>query len=198
MQGLYQFKPVIERQLTPLAEDLAKRGGRPNQIILGGLFVIVLYALLAVTLSFPLFLALIFPLICLLRITADQLGALLLKKQAQISKTDKVLTESSRILADLMLYLPLILLFPALFQLLLALVILGILIEFQRLYGAWRGTDVSRIGYFSDLERHLLFSLLAWISLAGDQGLGAAGFLIFIGFFLAMMAFLQRWSALAR
>ena len=160
MITLYAIKPAFQNLLRPVAHWLHQCGVSANQVTVAAL-------LLAAVMSGALWLwptpttLLLMPLVLLLRMALNALDGMLAREFQQPTPLGAVLNELGDVLADALLYLPLILISGVSAGLVTGLVLLALLSEFCGVVAVQIGASRRYDGPLGKSDRALLLGAIA-------------------------------------
>ena len=167
MASLYDWKPAFQERLRPYAERLHENGITPNQVTLAALALSAFEGALLLTWPGAWFPLLLLPVVLFLRLALNAIDGMIAREHGLATKRGKILNELGDVLADGLLYLPLMAV-PGAPETLIALAVLaGIAAEFTGVLGEAIAGERRYDGPFGKSERALAF--------------GAAGLLLALG-----------------
>ena len=107
MPSIYDWKPAFQARLRPLADRLAAEGVTANQVTVGAVALAWVQALLLLGWPAAWFPLLLLPVAIAARLALNAIDGLLAREHGQATKLGAVLNEAGDVLADGLLYLPL-------------------------------------------------------------------------------------------
>ena len=170
MPSIYDLKPRFQTLLRPLCGVLANRGITANQITITATLISIVTGAWIALMPGALLPLLILPVVLFIRMALNAIDGMLAREFNQMSKLGAILNEMGDVISDAALYLPLALnpLIPG--WLVIAIVMLGMMVEMIGVVAIQIGAQRRYDGPFGKSDRAFAFSVLALLIAFGVKG----------------------------
>ena len=170
MPSIYDLKPRFQTLLRPLCSVLANRGITANQITITATLISIVTGAWIALMPGALLPLLILPVVLFIRMALNAIDGMLAREFNQMSKLGAILNEMGDVISDAALYLPLALnpLIPG--WLVIAIVMLGMMVEMIGVVAIQIGAQRRYDGPFGKSDRAFAFSVLALLIAFGVKG----------------------------
>ena len=170
MPSIYDLKPRFQTLLRPLCGVLANRGITANQITITATLISIVTGAWIALMPGALLPLLILPVVLFIRMALNAIDGMLAREFNQMSKLGAILNEMGDVISDAALYLPLALnpLIPG--WLVIAIVMLGMMVEMIGVVAIQIGAQRRFDGPFGKSDRAFAFSVLALLIAFGVKG----------------------------
>ena len=170
MPSIYDLKPRFQTLLRPLCSVLANRGITANQITITATLISIVTGAWIALMPGALLPLLILPVVLFIRMALNAIDGMLAREFNQMSKLGTILNEMGDVISDAALYLPLALnpLIPG--WLVIAIVMLGMMVEMIGVVAIQIGAQRRYDGPFGKSDRAFAFSVLALLIAFGVKG----------------------------
>ena len=170
MPSIYDLKPRFQTLLRPLCGVLANRGITANQITITATLISIVTGAWIALMPGALLPLLILPVVLFIRMALNAIDGMLAREFNQMSKLGAILNEMGDVISDAALYLPLALnpLIPG--WLVIAIVMLGMMVEMIGVVAIQIGAQRRYDGPFGKSDRAFAFSVLALLIAFGIKG----------------------------
>ena len=198
MTSLYDWKPAFQERLRPYAEQLHDNGITPNQVTLAALALSAFEGALLLTWPGAWFPLLLLPVVLFLRLALNAIDGMIAREHDQATRSGKILNEIGDVLADALLYLPLMKM-PSAPETLIALAVLaGIAAEFAGVLAEAIGGERRYDGPVGKSERALAFGVAGLLLALGAEAGWWFDLLMLVLILLSARTAWNRAEAVAR
>jgi CDP-diacylglycerol--glycerol-3-phosphate 3-phosphatidyltransferase len=198
MPSIYDLKPRFQGLLRPLAQRLAATGVTANQVTLAAAALSCATGALIALFPRVSALLLILPLVLFARMALNAIDGMLAREHGQKSRLGAILNELGDVVSDAALYLPLALI-PALSAAaVVALVVLGIIVEMTGVVAVQIGASRRYDGPLGKSDRAFLFGLVAVLLALNLTPASWINALLWLGVALSALTIVNRARAALR
>ncbi|UTW64126.1 CDP-alcohol phosphatidyltransferase family protein [bacterium SCSIO 12741] len=189
---IYELKPQFQRLLSPAVNAMYRWGFTPNLVTILGFGVSIMIGVGAMqAIQNPMW-ALIWPAGLLLRMALNAIDGLMARRFNRQTKLGGVLNESMDILSDIVVTLPLLVLFPSLSVLIWIFIVQAVLMEGAGMLGYLSQVGRSYKGPLGKSDRAFMLGVLG-ILVALGVPVGTYAFEVLVGLNLLIhIGFLNR------